>query len=69
MPSTNNNKELLKYAGLTMQLFVAIGIAVFAGYKADEYFKLTFPLLVWLLPVLVITGIIIKIFKDTGSKK
>jgi Na+/glutamate symporter len=71
MSSTNksNNKELWKYAGLTMQLFAAIGIALFAGYKADQWLNWKFPLLVWLLPVTVIIGTIIKIFKDTASKK
>jgi len=60
---------LFRYAGLTMQLFVAIGIAVFTGYKIDGWLKWGIPLLVWLLPVIVITGIIIKIFRDTASKK
>jgi Na+/glutamate symporter len=69
MSSTNNNKELLKYAGLTMQLFAAIGIALFIGYKADQWLRWKFPLFVWLLPVIVIIGTIIKIFKDTTSKK
>ena len=69
MPLTNNNKELLKYAGLTMQLFVAIGLAVFIGYTVDGWLNWHFPLFIWLLPVAVITGIIIKIFKDTAVKK
>jgi Na+/glutamate symporter len=71
MSSTNknNNKELLKYAGLTMQLFAAIGISLFIGYKADQWLRWKFPLFVWLLPVIVIIGTIIKIFKDTTSKK
>ena len=74
MPSINKkpvtNKELLfKYAGLTMQLFVAIGLAVFIGYKADGWLKWNIPIFVWLVPVVVIAGIIIKIFKDTAKKK
>ena len=52
-----------------MQLFAAIGIAVFIGYKTDQWLNWKFPLLVWVLPVIVIIGIIIKIFKDTASKK
>ncbi|RYG46644.1 MAG: ATPase F0F1 [Chitinophagaceae bacterium] len=65
----NNKTSLLRYAGLTMQFLVAIGIALFGGMKLDEWLKLSFPLLVWLLPLLVITGVIIQIVKDTGAKK
>lgn len=52
-----------------MQLFTAIGVAVFIGYKGDGWLGISFPLLVWLLPVIVIAGIVIKIFRDTASKK
>jgi len=52
-----------------MQLFVAIGLAVFIGYTVDGWLNWHFPLFIWLLPVAVITGIIIKIFKDTAVKK
>ena len=68
----DNNKKpslLLKYAGLTTQFLVAIGISVYGGMKLDEWMNLSFPLLVWVLPLLVITGVIIKIIKDTGPKK
>lgn len=60
---------LLKYAGLTVQFLAAIGIAVYGGLKLDEWMDLSFPLCVWLLPLLVITGVIIQIIKDTGVKK
>ena len=67
----DNNKKtsLLKYAGLTMQFLVAIGIGVFGGIQLDKWIDLSFPLFVWLLPLLVITGVIIQIIKDTGAKK
>lgn len=52
-----------------MQLFAAIDLAVFIGYKIDEWLGWKTPLLVWLLPVIVIIGTIIKIIKDTASKK
>jgi hypothetical protein len=59
----------MRYAGLAMQLFVSLGIAIFVGLKADAWLKLSFPLLLWLLPLLVIVGLIIKIIKETGSKR
>lgn len=52
-----------------MQLFTAIGLALFIGYKADGWLGWHFPLFIWLLPVVVIIGTIIKIFIDTSTKK
>lgn len=52
-----------------MQFLAAIAIALFGGIKLDDWLKLSFPLLVWLLPLLVITGVIIQIIKDTGQQK
>jgi F0F1-type ATP synthase assembly protein I len=63
------NKQLMRYAGLAMQFLVSIGIGVFLGLKLDEWLHLSFPLLVWLLPLLIILGIILNIFKETSGKK
>ncbi len=62
------NKMLLKYATMASQFFVAIGLGVFAGIKLDEWLKISFPLLVWLLPLLLILGMIIKVLLDTNKK-
>ncbi len=59
----------LRYIGLTTQFLVAIGIAVYGGMALDKWMTITIPLAVWLLPLLVITGVIIKIIKDTGKKQ
>ena len=56
----------MRYAGLATQMLVSLGIAVFIGFKADKWLRLSFPILVWLLPLLVLAGIFYKIFKDTG---
>ncbi|MDQ2719683.1 MAG: AtpZ/AtpI family protein [Bacteroidota bacterium] len=63
-----SNKQLMQYAGLGMQFLLSIALGIFIGIKADGWFKLSFPLLVWLLPLLIIIGIIIKIIKDTNKK-
>ena len=63
------NKQLMRYAGLAMQFLIAIGIGVFVGLKLDQWLSISFPLLVWLLPLIIICGMMIKIFKDTGTKK
>ncbi|CAN5168599.1 hypothetical protein BH09BAC2_BH09BAC2_14540 [soil metagenome] len=67
-PVTKSQNDLWRYAGLATQFLVAIGIGVFAGIKLDDYLKTGMPLLVWVLPLLIITGVIIKIIKDTSKK-
>jgi len=69
MPSHNNNRDLLKYAGLATQIFVALGLAVFVGIKADEWMALSFPVLAWVIPLLVIVSFIYKLIKETSGKK
>jgi hypothetical protein len=67
--NNENNKQLLRYSGLAMQFLVSIGLSVFIGLKADKWLHISVPLLVWLLPLMVIIGIILKIIKDTAKKK
>lgn len=66
---TNSSNDLLRYAGLGGQILVAIGLAVFAGLKLDKWIGLAFPLLVWLLPLLVVSMMILKLIKETSKKK
>jgi hypothetical protein len=61
--------DLMRYAGLGTQILVSLGIAVFAGYKLDKWFNLSFPLLVWLLPLIVLTATIYKLIKETSGNK
>ncbi len=61
-------KELLRYAGLGTQILVSLGVAVFIGYHADKWLSVHFPLLVWLLPLLVVSLIIYKLIKETSNK-
>ena len=68
MDRKESNKELMRYAGLGMQFLVSIALGIFLGLKADEWLHFSFPLLVWLLPLLIIIGIIVKTIKDTGRK-
>ena len=66
--STNTN-ELIRYASLGTQILVALGLAVFLGLKADKWMKISAPLLVWLLPLLVLVGIMYQVFKATSKRK
>lgn len=59
----------MRYAGLGAQVFVTIGIAVFAGYKLDKWLRIPLPLLVWLLPLIAVSATIYKLVKDTSKRK
>jgi Mn2+/Fe2+ NRAMP family transporter len=50
------------------QFLVSISVGIFIGIKVDEWLNFSFPLLVWLLPLLIIAGLILKIIKDTSKK-
>lgn len=58
----------MQYAGLGMQLLVSLGLSVFLGLKTDQWLQLSFPLTVILFPLVVLTAIMIKIFKDTSRR-
>lgn len=62
------NKLLMRYAGLAMQFFVAIGLGIFLGIKLDNWVKIPFPVFVWILPLLLILGMIVKVWVDTNKK-
>jgi len=63
------NKQLSRYAGLAMQFLVSIGLGVFIGLKVDKWLHFSFPLLVWLFPLLIIVGLLFNILKETSKKK
>ena len=63
-----SNNELMRYAGMGTQFLVAIGLGIFFGLKLDSWLHISFPLLVWLFPLLIITGMIIKIIIETSKK-
>jgi hypothetical protein len=64
-----NATDLKRYAGLGMQLFVALGIAVFAGIKADSWLRLSIPVFAWVLPLLVLCVMIYKLIRETSITK
>jgi len=55
----------MKYAGMAFQFLVAIGAAVWLGWFVDKKINIGFPLLIWLLPLLIIIGLIVKAVTDT----
>ncbi len=68
LPDKKKNSQLWQYAGMATQFLVAIGAGLFIGLKADNWLKFQTPLLVWMLPLLIIVGVIIKLIRDTGKR-
>ena len=67
-PDKDRRRELLRYTGLSSEVAASIGIAVLIGVKADKWLKVSFPILSWCLPLLVIVVLIIKLIKDSSRK-
>ena len=57
----------MQYAGLGMQLLVSLGLAVFAGYKVDQWLNIGFPVFVWGLPLIVLFLMIYKLIRETSK--
>jgi hypothetical protein len=45
-----------------------LALAVFAGMQADKWIKANMLVFTWLLPLVVLIGILIKVVKDTSGK-
>ena len=58
----------MRYASLGTQLLAAIAIAVFVGLKADKWLHIS-PLLACVLPLLVLSVIFYKLYRETSKKK
>ncbi len=59
----------MRYAGLGMQIFASLGVAVFIGVKADKWIKLSFPVFAWVLPLVVLCMLIYKLIRETSKRK
>ena len=62
-------RDLIRYAGLSTQVVVSIGVSVFLGMKADKGLKVSFPILSWALPLLVIVVLLVNLVKSGSGKK
>jgi hypothetical protein len=67
MPEQNQN-SFLGYASVATQLLVAFAFAAFGGKWLDLKFFSQTPIFIWILPLLVGIGMIVKVIKDTDRK-
>ena len=63
-----DSKPFLQYASLATQLLVSFAFAAFGGKWLDLKFFSQTPIFIWILPLLVGIGMIVKVIKDTDSK-
>ena len=63
-----DSKPFLQYASLATQLLVSFAFAAFGGKWLDLKIFSRKPVFIWILPLLVGIGLIIKVIKDTDSK-
>jgi hypothetical protein len=69
MSQQKSNRNLLyKYLGFGFQLILLLALTVYAGIWLDKKLNFKTPLLVWILPLLVISATIFKVVKDTSKK-
>lgn len=66
--SQQDPKPFLQYASLATQLLVSFAFAAFGGKWLDLKFFSRKPVFIWILPLLVGIGLIIKVIKDTDNK-
>jgi hypothetical protein len=63
-----DSKPFLQYAGIATQLLASFAFAAFGGKWLDLKFFSRTPIFIWVLPLLVGIGMIVKVIKDTDSK-
>ncbi len=66
--SQQDPKPFLQYASLATQLMVSFAFAAFGGKWLDLKFFSRKPVFIWILPLLVGIGLILKVIKDTEHK-
>jgi hypothetical protein len=66
--SQQDPKPFLQYASLATQLLVSFAFAAFGGKWLDLKFFSRKPVFIWILPLLVGIGLILKVIKDTDHK-
>jgi len=66
-PQSNSNAAFfLRYASLGTQILAGLALTVFLGLKGDRWLH-TLPLLSILLPLLLLTGMFYKLFRETDK--
>lgn len=68
MKKSKQTNTLMQYAGLATQILVGLGFTIWLGSIIDKQQKNENPLFSWILPIILLLGLLIKIVKDTSKK-
>lgn len=64
----DNKNMLIQYAGLAAQLLVGLAAFTYLGLWLDKKMGNDTHLFIWLLPLLLLIGMLVKAIKDTNKK-
>jgi uncharacterized membrane protein YhiD involved in acid resistance len=65
----SSRRTMMKYAGMATTWLVTLGVAVFLGYKADQWLDWKFPVFTVTLPLVAIISLLRQIIKDFSKPK
>ena len=68
-PGSGGRNDLMRYAGLSTEVAASVGVSLWLGIKADKWLKVSFPILSWALPLLVIVVLIVQLIKSSSGRK
>lgn len=57
----------MKYAGMATQFLATLGVAIFLGFKADQFLSWKFPLFTITLPFIAIVSLLYKVYLDSSK--
>jgi hypothetical protein len=73
MPLHTENKKPgldgMQFIGLASQFFIIIGLSLALGWKIDGWLHFQSPWLIWILPLIMIVGLLIKLIIETTKKR
>ncbi len=57
----------LKYGNLTVQLFAAIALAAWGGYKLDQYLGFAFPVFLLSFVLITFTSMMVMVYRSINK--
>lgn len=58
-----------QFIGMASQFFVLIALSLLLGSKFDSWMHFKSPWLIWILPLIMIVGLLIKLIIETTKKR
>ncbi len=65
----SNKNLLVQYASIGAQIIAGLLLFIFTGKWIDSKLNWSFPVFIWLLPLIFIIGTMIKAIRDTSKKR